>query len=88
MFFIPHRARQITREDYDRFDLIVGMDRWNRSGILRIMGGDPAKKICLLMDFTDHPGDVADPWYSDRFDIAYADISAGCEALISHLLQA
>ena len=84
---IPHRARQLTREDYECFDLLIGMDRYNISGMLRILGGDPEGKVHLLMDYTDRPGDVSDPWYSDRFDVAYRDILEGCEGLIEALTR-
>ncbi len=80
-----HRARQITPADYDEWDLLIGMDASNISRMLRIFGGDPEGKAHRLMDFTGRPADVSDPWYSDRFDIAYRDILSGCEALLDHL---
>lgn len=76
-------ARQLTRRDYDAYDLLICMDSWNVRNALRITGGDPQGKIRKLMDYTDTPGrDVADPWYSDQFDVCYADILAGCEGLL------
>ncbi len=81
----PHRARQMVRADYADYDLIIGMDSWNMSAMRRIAGGDPDGKLRLLMSFTDRPGDVSDPWYSERFDVAYADIRAGCEGLLKQL---
>ncbi len=80
-----HRARQIVPADYDAWDHLIGMDMSNISRMLRIFGGDPEGKVHRLMDFTGHPADVSDPWYSDRFDIAYRDILAGCEALLDYL---
>ncbi len=80
-----HRARQITPADYDEWDYLIGMDGSNISRMLRIFGGDPQGKVCRLMEFTGRAADVSDPWYSDRFDIAYRDILAGCEALLSRL---
>ena len=80
-----HRARQITAADYDNWDYLIGMDMSNITRMLRIFGHDDGRKVCRLMDFTGRPADVADPWYSDRFDIAYADILRGCEALLDHL---
>jgi protein-tyrosine phosphatase len=53
----------------------------------RIFGGDPENKISKLMDYTPRGGDVADPWYSDRFDIAYKDIFDGCKALLEAVLK-
>ena len=78
-------ARQMTRSDYDRFDLIIGMDSWNIRNILRICGSDPEGKIHMLMDFTRHPGDVADPWYTGDFGATWRDVLEGCQALLSTL---
>lgn len=75
------RAVQLRRGDYDSYDLFVGMDGANIRNMLRIFGGDPAGKVHKLMDYTGRGGDVADPWYSDRFDVAYRDIYDGCTAL-------
>ncbi len=79
------RAVQLCREDYGKYDLFIGMDSANIRNMHRILGGDPEGKIRKLMDYTDRGGDVADPWYSDRFDIAYRDIHDGCEALLGSL---
>jgi protein-tyrosine phosphatase len=81
------RAVQLKREDYEKYDLFVGMDSANIRNMHRIFGGDPDGKIRKLMDYTSRPGDVADPWYSDRFDIAYRDIYEGCEGLLDALLR-
>ena len=76
------RAVQLQKSDYDKYDLFIGMDSANIRGMLRIFGGDPAGKVHKLMDFTTRGGDVADPWYSERFDVAYLDIYEGCTALL------
>ena len=78
-------ARQMTRSDYDRFDLIIGMDAWNIRNILRICGSDPEGKIHMLMDFTQRPCDVADPWYTGDFEATWRDVLEGCQALLSTL---
>ena len=80
------RAVQLQRSDYDKYDLFVGMDSANIRNMHAILGGDPDGKIHKLMDYTTRPGDVADPWYSDRFDIAYRDIYEGCAALLETLV--
>ena len=79
-----HAARQITRRDYDRFDLIVCMDQMNLRWISRIIPSDPKDKIHLLLDFTDRtPGtEVADPWYTGNFDATWRDCVEGCEAIL------
>lgn len=81
------RAVQLKREDYGKYDLLVGMDRANIRNMHRILGGDPEGKIRMLMDYTTRPGDVADPWYTDRFDVTYRDIADGCAALLEKLLN-
>lgn len=79
------QAVQLTKEDYDKYDLILGMERVNVRNILRIIGSDPQEKVHRLLDFTEQPRDIADPWYTGDFDIAYAEIKAGCAALLKHL---
>jgi protein-tyrosine phosphatase len=79
------RAVQLKKSDYDKYDLFLAMDSMNIRNISRIFGTDPLGKVHKLMDLTARPGDVADPWYSGRFDIAYKDIYEGCEALIKKL---
>ena len=78
-------ARQMTRRDYDRFDLLVGMDAWNLRNMTRICGGDPEGKISLLLDFTNRPGDVADPWYTGDFEATWRDVLEGCQCLLEQL---
>lgn len=80
-----HRATPVTRADYAKYDLVVGMDEENRSDLLWIFGGDPSHKVHLMLDWTDHPREVDDPWYTDDYDTAYADIRRGCEALLNQL---
>ena len=79
------RAVQLQKSDYAKYDLFVGMDSANIRNMHRMLGGDPEGKIRKLMDYTDRGGDVADPWYSDRFDIAYRDIYDGCKGLMNAL---
>ena len=75
-------ARQMTRRDYDRFDLLIGMDAWNIRNMNRICGGDPDGKIRMLLDYTDQPGDVADPWYTGDFEATWRDVLEGCQRLL------
>ena len=84
---VPHRAVQMTRVDYDKYDLIIGMDQWNRKNMLRILGGDPEGKVHLLLDFTDRKGDIADPWYTGDFDETYRDVLEGCRALLEYCMK-
>ena len=82
------RAVQLKREDAERYDMFVGMDSMNIRNMHRILGDSAKDKIFKLMDFTSRPGDVSDPWYSDRFDIAYRDIDEGCRCLLERLTKA
>lgn len=84
---IPHRAEQMCRKDYDHYDYIIGMDQWNFRNIMRIVGQDPEGKVSLLLDWTDHPRDIADPWYTGNFDQTYEDVAEGCEVLLRTLLE-
>ena len=75
-------SRQLTRRDYDRFDLLIGMDTWNIRNMDRMCGGDPQGKIHRLMDYTRRPGDVADPWYTGDFETTWQDVLEGCQCLL------
>ena len=77
------RARQIRHSDYDRFDRIICMDASNLRLIKRIIPSDPEGKIHLLMSYTGHGRDVADPWYTGDFEEAFQDILEGCEAMLA-----
>ena len=78
-----HAARQLRREDYRSFDLLIGMDRANLRNMLRVCGGDPEGKISLLMDHTSRKGEVADPWYTGDFEATWRDVEAGCRGLLA-----
>lgn len=78
-------ARQMTRSDYQRFDLLIGMDNWNIRNMTRIAGGDPEGKIHKLLDYTARKGDVADPWYTGDFDATWRDVTEGCRELLKSL---
>ena len=81
------RAVQLQKDDYEKYDLFIGMDRANIRNMTRLFGGDPQNRIRKLMDFTDRGGDVADPWYSGDFETAYRDIYDGCAGLLQWILQ-
>ena len=74
-----HAARQMTRSDYSRFDLLIGMDQWNLRNMERICGGDPEEKIRPLLPNKD----VADPWYTGDFEATWQDVLKGCQALLA-----
>ena len=82
---VAHRARQVRRAEYGNWDHIVYMDDENARGLHRIFGKDPDGKISRLLDWTDRPGNVADPWYTGNFDATYRDVLAGCTAMLEQL---
>lgn len=81
-------AVQMTRADYKKYDYLLGMDQYNIRNMSRIVGSDPEGKIRRLLDFTDHPRDIADPWYTGNFDATYRDIMEGLEAFLRVLKPA
>ena len=83
---LTHYAQQITKDDYQRYDYIIGMDVWNVSNAKRITGGDPEGKICKLLEFAGSDDDIADPWYTGDFETTYQDVLRGCEGLMAELL--
>ncbi len=81
------RAVRVTKGDYDYYDYLICMDSNNIRNLYRIIGTDPKNKVSKLMDYTDSPADVADPWYTDDFETTEQDINKGCEALLKHILN-
>lgn len=84
---LEHYAKQVRRSDYHKFDYIIGMDQWNYRNMMRIFGEDPEQKVSLLLDFTDRPGEIADPWYTGNFDETYQDVLDGCEGFLAYLRE-
>ena len=80
-------ARQLRRDDYAKWDYLVGMDEANRRNINRICGGDPEGKISLLLDHTSQPREVADPWYTGDFERTWQDVLEGCTALLKEIRE-
>ena len=78
-------AWQISKADYNRWDYLVCMDASNLRRLHRICGGDSEGKMSLLLDYTDHPRDVADPWYTGDFEATWQDVNEGCQGLLRHL---
>ena len=79
------RAVQITKADYGKYDYILGMEQRNIRNILRIVGKDSEGKVKLLLDYSDDPRDIADPWYTGDFETTYSDVVEGCEGFLRYL---
>ena len=84
---VPHRAVQMTRQDYLDYDYLIGMDTANIRNMNRIADGDPQGKIYKLLSFAGEGRDVADPWYTGDFDATYRDVLAGCEGFLEFLQE-
>ena len=81
------RAIQITKNDYNKYDYILGMDQWNMKNMMRILRNDPKNKVKLLLDYSERPRDIADPWYTGNFTLTYSDIVEGCESFLQYLQE-
>ncbi len=81
------RARQMTKADYEEYDLLIGMDTYNIRNMIRICGGDPENKIKKLLDYSGSGRDVADPWYTGDFKATWNDVNEGCQALLEQLMR-
>lgn len=82
---VPHRAKQITLNDYENFDYIIGMDAANIRNLKRILNGDPMNKVHKFLSFAGFDRDIADPWYTGDFDATYDDVIDGCEGFLEYL---
>ena len=80
-------ARRLRKSDYTQYDLLIGMDQANLRNMHRMCGGDPEGKLHLLLDFTNRPGNVADPWYTGDFEATWRDVTQGCQGLLQELAQ-
>ena len=83
--FTKRKATRITPEDYNYYDFIIGMEESNIRNIKRIVGEDLNNKISKLLDYSDSPRDIADPWYTGNFELTYNDIVEGCNGFIKYL---
>lgn len=79
------RARQLVQEDYAYYDYLIAMENYNLRNMKKIIASDPQHKISRLLDFTSHPGDIDDPWYSGDFQTAYDEIYRGCQGLLAQI---
>lgn len=82
---LHHRARQMTRSDYDEYDYLIGMDSYNISNMSRIAGGDPDNKIYQMLEFAGSSRSIADPWYTGNFDETYSDLCEGLGSFMKYL---
>jgi len=79
------RARQVTRKDFEYYDYVIGMDTQNIRNMTRVCPEEYQYKISLMLDYTNRPGSVSDPWYSGDFEATWVDVNEGCRGLLKHL---
>ncbi len=77
----------MSASDYDKYDYFIGMDEYNIRNMRRILANASDDRIKKLMDFTEKPRDVSDPWYTRNFDLAYNDIFEGCKEFLDFILK-
>ena len=81
-------AVQVKKSDYERYDYLICMDRNNLRNLERLIGADREGKVSLLLDYTQRKGlSIADPWYTENFDITYDDIAEGCQGFLNYLKE-
>ena len=84
--FTRHAARQITREDYENFDMILCMEDYNIHNLRRVLGEEIMERDAALSQPKIRRllnRDVADPWYTGDFEATYRDLMEGCTALLT-----
>lgn len=81
------RAVQLKKNDYGKYDYLLGMDSWNMRNMMRILRSDPEGKVKRFLDYSDNPRDIADPWYTGNFQVTYEDIVEGCEMFLKYLRE-
>lgn len=85
--FYDRVAKQMKKEDYYKYDYILAMENENIKNIMKIIKVDDKNKVFKLLDFTETPRDIIDPWYYGDFDATYDDIKYGCEKFLEHVLN-
>ena len=79
-------AVQVTKRDYEHYDLLLMMDSNNIRNLRRVIGEDTQNKVHLLLDYTERKGEsIADPWYTGDFNVTYNDIMEGLAGLLAYL---
>lgn len=80
-------AVRLKKQDYEKYDYLIGMDQINVTNMRRIIGADPLNKLSRLLEFAGEHRDIADPWYTGDFDRTYDDVVKGCKALLTNILK-
>ena len=79
------RARKLVKKDFEDFDYLIAMEEYNLRNIRREFGTNLTERVSLLLDYTDRPGDIDDPWYTGKFDLTYDEIELGCKGFLKSL---
>ena len=84
--FSEHYSRRVRKRDYDYYDYIITMDSENIADLKSIVGEDYSNKIKRLLDYTENPRNIRDPWYTGNFEETYDDIVEGCKAFLQKII--
>ena len=79
------QSNEAVKADFDEYDYLIAMEQYNLRNIRREFGDELTAQVSLLLDYTDTPGDIDDPWYSGGFDVTYKEIKKGCEGFLRYL---
>lgn len=84
---LNHRAKQLKPSDYGEYDMFLCAEQKNVAAATRIFGGDKEGKVKLMLDLSEHPRNIADPWWTGDFEQAYNDVAEACESLLRYALK-
>ena len=78
-------ARKLIKADFAEYDYLIAMEQYNLRNIRREFGPELTECVSLLLDYTDAPGDIDDPWYTGNFGLTYDEVVKGCEGFLQQL---
>lgn len=81
------KACLLLNNDYEKYDLLIGMEQADLRNMYHICGGDFADKMHLLMDFTNRPGDIEAPWLTSDFEATWQNVMDGCQGLLQNIIH-
>ncbi|HHB51620.1 MAG TPA: low molecular weight phosphotyrosine protein phosphatase, partial [Saprospiraceae bacterium] len=84
------KARQFDLRDFDKFDLILAMDKSNYSHLLNLAeNSENSKKIKLFMNFAypETNMDVPDPYYDNRFEEVFELLDQTSDKILDNIIK-
>ena len=83
--FTPRTAWLLSAAKAREYDLLIGMDAYNKADLLRLVYPEDRVKVHLLLEYAGESRAIADPWYTGNFDETYDDVLKGCKALLARI---